>query len=124
MSNIVQNVKSKLSGSHSSGDQNTTQPTAQNNEVKGNAGKESSEPTFSILPHPAKTNDPADLQPPGGLRHNGPMDAFNTPGPFIPKEDMKNNLPAPLSREELHAKQASLRAEEAPGHGTQQGNIL
>lgn len=69
------------------------------------------------------------------------MDAFNTPGPYIPKDDIKNNLPAPAvctfsfypidvcltprrqSREELQARQAALRSD-APGHGTQQGHIL
>ncbi|KJA21768.1 hypothetical protein HYPSUDRAFT_110536, partial [Hypholoma sublateritium FD-334 SS-4] len=70
--------------------------------------KSTNEPTFSILPHPAKTNDPADLQPSGGLRNNGAMDAFNTPGPFIPSEQIKNNLPEPLSHAELEARQASL----------------
>ncbi|PPQ88167.1 hypothetical protein CVT25_005132 [Psilocybe cyanescens] len=125
MSNIVHNVKSKLTGSHSPNRSGGDHSAASNhhNEVKGNSGKDSNEPTFSILPHPAKTNDPADLQPPGGLRHNGPMDAFNTPGPYVPKDDIKNNIPAPASREELQARQAALRSE-VPGHGNQQGNIL
>ena len=41
-----------------------------------------------------KTNDPADLQSSKGLR--GAMDAFNTPGPFVPNEEMLENFPQPL----------------------------
>ncbi|PPQ72209.1 hypothetical protein CVT24_002366 [Panaeolus cyanescens] len=76
------------------------------------AQPQSSEPTFNILPHPAKTNDPADLQPGqgGGLKYGsgGAFDAFNTPGPFIPDQQMKSNFPQPLSHEELQAQQAQL----------------
>ncbi|KAF9044441.1 hypothetical protein BJ165DRAFT_1405257 [Panaeolus papilionaceus] len=73
---------------------------------------QSSEPTFNILPHPAKTNDPADLQPGqgGGIKYGsgGVFDAFNNPGPVIPDKQMQSNLPQPLSREELQAQQAQL----------------
>ncbi|KAJ3514055.1 hypothetical protein NLJ89_g2592 [Agrocybe chaxingu] len=98
MSNFIHNMKTKLSGGSSP-------PNKQPPKSKDN------EPTFSILPHPAKTNDPADLQPPGsgGLRHGGPMEAFHARDPYVPSEEIKNNMPAPLSREELHARQAELQ---------------
>jgi len=66
------------------------------------------EQSFSIQPHPAKTNDPADLHSVGGLRQGSAMDAFDAPGPYIPSEEILKNLPEPLSHEELEVKQAAL----------------
>ncbi|KAM6494969.1 hypothetical protein JOM56_009592, partial [Amanita muscaria] len=66
---------------------------------------------FTILPHPAKSNNPADLNAPGaseGLRNIPAAAAFNVPGPFIPTQEMANSLEKPLSREELQAKAAAL----------------
>ncbi|KAF8802358.1 hypothetical protein BYT27DRAFT_7196780 [Phlegmacium glaucopus] len=74
-----------------------------------NAAGTNTEQSFSIQPHPAKTNDPADLQPSGGLRQGNAMDAFYARGPHVPSEDILKNLPEPLSREELQAKQAALK---------------
>lgn len=70
------------------------------------------------------------------------MEAFHARDPYVPNEQIRNNLPEPLvrfpslvlppdtifmsrpaqSREELQARQAAL-ASEVPGHGTQQGNL-
>ncbi|KAF5329999.1 hypothetical protein D9611_010417 [Ephemerocybe angulata] len=74
-----------------------------NNEKKG-------EQTFNILPHPAKSNDPADLQRGSDKMKssNAPMEAFHARDPHIPSEQIRNNLPEPLSREELRARQAEL----------------
>ncbi|KAF5366598.1 hypothetical protein D9758_008977 [Tetrapyrgos nigripes] len=72
--------------------------------VTSNSSSQSEEPTFSIQPHPAKTNDPADLQPSSGLRNNDAMAAHHAHGPQIPNEQ----LPEPASRDELRARQAEL----------------
>ncbi|KAJ2919554.1 hypothetical protein MD484_g963, partial [Candolleomyces efflorescens] len=69
------------------------------------------EQTFNILPHPAKSNDPADLQRDrnSGLQSGGaPTQAFHARDPYVPSVQIRNNLPPPLSREELKAKQAKL----------------
>ncbi|KAI0087149.1 hypothetical protein BDY19DRAFT_995227 [Irpex rosettiformis] len=69
------------------------------------------EQQFTIQPHPAKTNDPRDLEPPqlgGGLNSNPKQQAFNTPGPYIPKQDLLQGVEQPLSRDELKAKSAEL----------------
>ncbi|KAI0028874.1 hypothetical protein K488DRAFT_57605 [Vararia minispora EC-137] len=63
---------------------------------------------YSIQPHPAKTNDPADLQPHGGLNSNHQADAFHARDPHVPAPHIANNLPEPASREELRARQAEL----------------
>ncbi|KAF7303802.1 Glycoside hydrolase family 12 protein [Mycena indigotica] len=68
------------------------------------------EPTFSIQPHPAKTNDPADLAPEqtGGLASN-PNDAvFHARDPHVPSAQVMAGLEQPLSREELHKRQEEL----------------
>ncbi|KIY52140.1 hypothetical protein FISHEDRAFT_70098 [Fistulina hepatica ATCC 64428] len=76
-------------------------------ELERNAAKEHNEPTYSIQPHPAKTNDPADLQPKhqgGGLRGAGhAFQAFDVPGPQIP-----HDMPAAQSHDELQARQEQL----------------
>ncbi|TFK60940.1 hypothetical protein BDN72DRAFT_720723, partial [Pluteus cervinus] len=72
------------------------------------------EQTFSILPHPAKTNDPADLNPRtekgGGLSSQAlaGIQAHHAKGPYVPSQDIVDNLPAPLSRDELDARAAEL----------------
>ncbi|KAL1682096.1 hypothetical protein EV122DRAFT_204133 [Schizophyllum commune] len=73
--------------------------------------KNQKEQSFNILPHPAKTNDPADLNPPqpgGGLRSGGATHAFHAREPHIPAPHIRDNMPEPKSREELHARQAEL----------------
>ncbi|TRM64332.1 hypothetical protein BD626DRAFT_547474 [Schizophyllum amplum] len=69
------------------------------------------EGTVSIQPHPAKTNDPADLNPPqpgGGLRHDGGMEAHHARDPHVPAPEIANNLPEPAGHDELRARQAEL----------------
>merc|ERR1712130_671106 len=91
MSNVVNNIKSKFS---SNKDDNN------NNE---------SEQSFSIQPHPAKTNDPADLQPNQGLRgDNNSASAFNARGPHVPAPHIANNLEETRSRDELRRRQEEL----------------
>ncbi|KAK7436693.1 hypothetical protein VKT23_018948 [Stygiomarasmius scandens] len=88
MSSFINKIKSKATGHNRS-------------------SSKGEEPTFSIQPHPAKSNDPADLQPSGpgsGLRNNDAMAAHHAHGPQIPN----NQLEQPLSREELRARQAEL----------------
>ncbi|KAG7440474.1 uncharacterized protein BT62DRAFT_938009 [Guyanagaster necrorhizus] len=68
------------------------------------------EARFSIQPHPAKTNDPSDLNQPagGGLRSDPVVGAHHARDPHIPKQDVLNSLEQPLSREELRKRQAEL----------------
>ncbi|KAF8234550.1 hypothetical protein L208DRAFT_1393968 [Tricholoma matsutake] len=68
-----------------------------------------SEPTFSIQPHPAKSNDPADLRhvQQGGLATSNQMAAHHARDPHVPTQEIQNNLEQPLSREEVR-----MRAEE------------
>ncbi|KAJ7319037.1 hypothetical protein B0H14DRAFT_2783534 [Mycena olivaceomarginata] len=72
--------------------------------------KKTEEPTFSIQPHPAKTNDPADLQPEqtGGLASNPNEAIFHARDPHVPTKEVLEGLDKPLSREELQARQAEL----------------
>ncbi|OBZ77468.1 hypothetical protein A0H81_01896 [Grifola frondosa] len=69
------------------------------------------EPTFSIQPHPAKTNDPRDLEPPqpgGGLNSIPEIQAHHARDPYIPSADVMKNIEPPKSREELRARAAEL----------------
>ncbi|KAJ7040703.1 hypothetical protein C8F04DRAFT_948235 [Mycena alexandri] len=68
------------------------------------------EQQFSIQPHPAKSNDPADLQPPqtGGLASNPNEQAFHARDPHVPSQQVMAGLEQPASREELQARQAEL----------------
>ncbi|PCH38973.1 hypothetical protein WOLCODRAFT_128879 [Wolfiporia cocos MD-104 SS10] len=73
------------------------------------------EQTFNILPHPAKTNDPKDLEPPqlgGGLNSNPELQAFHARDPYVPSEDLLKNVEQPLSREELRARAAQLNKQD------------
>ncbi|KAJ7472333.1 hypothetical protein B0H11DRAFT_1811663 [Mycena galericulata] len=68
------------------------------------------EPTYSIQPHPAKSNDPADLAPPqtGGLASNPNEQAFHARDPHVPSQQVMAGLEKPATREELHARAAEL----------------
>ncbi|KAJ6598439.1 hypothetical protein DFH09DRAFT_1131776 [Mycena vulgaris] len=68
------------------------------------------DPTFSIQPHPAKSNDPADLMPPqtGGLASNPNEQAFHARDPHVPSQQVMAGLEEPLSREELQKRAAEL----------------
>ncbi|KAL0958815.1 hypothetical protein HGRIS_014134 [Hohenbuehelia grisea] len=68
----------------------------------------SNDPTFSIQPHPAKSNDPADLKGGNSYGSGAGMQAHNARGPHVPNQDLLNNLEQPLSREELRKRQAEL----------------
>ncbi|KAJ6611178.1 hypothetical protein B0H10DRAFT_1661600, partial [Mycena sp. CBHHK59/15] len=76
---------------------------------KSTTKAEGEEPTFSIQPHPAKSNDPADLQPAtGGLASDPNWQAFHARDPHVPTAQVMAGLEQPLSREELQARQAEL----------------
>ncbi|KAI8970898.1 hypothetical protein BD414DRAFT_501546 [Trametes punicea] len=96
MSSIVNNIKDKVSGKNES----SKQP-------------QENEQTFSIQPHPAKTNDPRDLQPSlgGGLNTDPNVGAFHARDPYIPPPEIKNNMPPAMSREELRARAQELNKE-------------
>ncbi|KAF8904555.1 hypothetical protein CPB85DRAFT_1316973 [Mucidula mucida] len=91
MSSIIDKIKSKTIHS---GNQN-----------KGE------EQQFSIQPHPAKSNDPSDLQPAppgGGLRSDHVMGAHHARDPHIPSPQIMNNMPAAMSREDYAKREAEL----------------
>ncbi|KAI0002472.1 hypothetical protein BJV74DRAFT_765382 [Russula compacta] len=71
-----------------------------------------SEQLYSIQPHPAKTNDPADLagdpQSGRGLTSQAGVGVFNAREPHIPSKDILDNVEQPKSREELRARAAEL----------------
>jgi len=69
------------------------------------------EQRFNILPHPAKTNDPKDLEPPqpgGGLNSIPEQQAFHARDPYVPSAELLKGVEKPLSREELKARSAQL----------------
>ncbi|KAI0916158.1 hypothetical protein AcW1_009993 [Taiwanofungus camphoratus] len=73
--------------------------------IKGN------EPTFNILPHPAKSNDPKDLEGPqlgAGLNSKPELQAFHARDPYVPNPELMKSVEKPLSREELKARAAQL----------------
>ncbi|CCM02423.1 uncharacterized protein FIBRA_04521 [Fibroporia radiculosa] len=73
------------------------------------------EPTFNILPHPAKTNDPRDLEGPqlgGGLNSNPEFQAFHAHEPYVPSKDLLEGVGQPLSREELNARATELNKQD------------
>ena len=59
---------------------------------------------FNILPHPAKTNNPADLTSEpgehGGLQ-SASANAYNARGPHVPSKEVAQGLEEPKSREEV-----------------------
>ncbi|KAH9849328.1 hypothetical protein C2E23DRAFT_888282 [Lenzites betulinus] len=93
MSSIVNTIKDKVSG-------NKHEPSKQKEE----------EQTFTIQPHPAKTNDPRDLQPVlgGGLNTNPELGAFHARDPHVPSQEILQKLPPPQSREQLRARAEEL----------------
>ncbi|THG99506.1 hypothetical protein EW145_g7253 [Phellinidium pouzarii] len=98
MSSFFSKIRDKTRR-HSSGPKN---PQAENGEQQ-----------FSIQPHPAKTNNPVDLQPEpeqGGLASaRDPASAVHsTPGPVIPNAEIQQNIPPPASHDELSARAAEL----------------
>ncbi|KAI0826584.1 hypothetical protein BC628DRAFT_1373293 [Trametes gibbosa] len=96
MSSVVNTIKDKISG-------NKHEPSKQNEE----------EQAFTIQPHPAKTNDPRDLQPSlgGGLNTNPELGAFHARDPYVPSQQIVDNLPPAQSREELRARAQELNKE-------------
>ncbi|KAI1798173.1 hypothetical protein LXA43DRAFT_1176588 [Ganoderma leucocontextum] len=86
--------------------------TAERKTESGTApSQDNQQPVYSILPHPAKTNDPYDLAPPqlgGGLSSVPEYAAFQAHGPYIPPPNILDNLPLPESKEKLQARQEEL----------------
>ncbi|GJE92465.1 hypothetical protein PsYK624_086190 [Phanerochaete sordida] len=79
--------------------------------MSSNTTTQGQEQQFHTQPHPAKSNDPRDLEPPqlgGGLNTNPELQAFHTPGPYIPNPTMLQSAGQPEGREELRARAAEL----------------
>jgi len=92
MPNLFNKLKQKLSGS------------------KGQP-QSSDEQKFSIQPHPAKSNNPAEVESPqlgGGLNSNPEMQAHHARDPYVPSPQIVNNLEQPATREQLRARAAEL----------------
>ncbi|KIK96158.1 hypothetical protein PAXRUDRAFT_826244 [Paxillus rubicundulus Ve08.2h10] len=67
------------------------------------------EQRFSILPHPAKSNNPADLTDSGpGFNGNPGFQACRARDPHVPSQEILNKLEVPLSREELRKRAEEL----------------
>lgn len=72
------------------------------------------EQRFNILPHPAKTNNPADLTRPGdggempSIQDRMTQLATGARGPHILSEEQKSGLEQPLTHEELRVRAAQL----------------
>ncbi|KAL9934516.1 hypothetical protein V8E36_006291 [Tilletia maclaganii] len=73
------------------------------------------EQTFSIQPHPAKTNDPSDPANGGATTSDLTADqaaaqtvTSNNPGPHVPAQHVADSLEEPLSKQELSARSAEL----------------
>ncbi|KLO14939.1 hypothetical protein SCHPADRAFT_939078 [Schizopora paradoxa] len=62
------------------------------------------EQQFTIQPHPAKTNDPADLQ----TNSADAQGSLFMPGPVITSQEQGANIPPPSSHDELQARSAEL----------------
>ncbi|KAF5354328.1 hypothetical protein D9756_007227 [Leucocoprinus leucothites] len=109
MTSVLHDLKEKLSSSKSAPNHPAGESVAPAGPKQG-----SDEQSFGILPHPAKSNDPADLQNPsentGGLRSSqGPFEAFKAaPGPVLPNQESLNNAGPAKTREELASLQAQL----------------
>ncbi|KAI0821468.1 hypothetical protein BC629DRAFT_1461213 [Irpex lacteus] len=104
------NKTRSLLNSKMSGILNKLKPSSHKHDSGDNKSSEG-EQQFSIQPHPARTNDPRDLEPPqvgGGLNSNPEQQAFHTPGPYIPKQELTQNLEKPKGRDELRARSAEL----------------
>ncbi|KAI6112260.1 hypothetical protein EDD16DRAFT_1174155 [Pisolithus croceorrhizus] len=72
------------------------------------------EPRFNIQPHPARTNNPADLDPRArrDFNENPAILAHHARDPYIPSQDVVNSLGAPLSREELKRRSEELNRDQ------------
>jgi len=70
------------------------------------------EQQFNILPHPAKSNEPADLvggpRPGAGLNSKPEFHAYHARDPHVPSQEVVSSLEAPKSREELHKRAEEL----------------
>jgi len=104
MSSLINKIKEKTAGhssSQKSGSEQHQQPQQRNDE-----------PTYSIQPHPAKSEDPRDLEPPqlgGGLNSNPEYGAFHARDPHVPSPEVLSTIREPAAtREELHARQEEL----------------
>ncbi|KAK0552510.1 hypothetical protein OC846_002792 [Tilletia horrida] len=78
------------------------------------------EQTFTIQPHPAKTNDPSDPANGGAGTESNPTEGFqaaaqtlqgNNPGPAISTNSTTFQLEEPASKEDLAARSAELNKE-------------
>ncbi|KAH7920836.1 hypothetical protein BV22DRAFT_988593, partial [Leucogyrophana mollusca] len=69
------------------------------------------EQSFSIQPHPAKSNNPAEVEGPqlgAGLNSNPEMQAHHARDPHVPSREILNSLEQPKSREELQKRAEEL----------------
>ncbi|KAG2014177.1 hypothetical protein CC2G_011020 [Coprinopsis cinerea AmutBmut pab1-1] len=93
------------------------------------SSKVGEEQQFHILPHPAKSNDPADLQPKqpqlggrrgdapeGAIACDAPVNAFHARDPYVPSQEIRDNMPPASSREELQKRQAQLNQMQGGGN--------
>ncbi|RSH77641.1 uncharacterized protein EHS24_003201 [Apiotrichum porosum] len=65
------------------------------------SGQNNDQQQFTIQPHPATTNDPADLARQGESAFAGGSNVFNTPGQNIPTAQVAAALEDPKTRAQL-----------------------
>ncbi|KAL1673374.1 hypothetical protein EV122DRAFT_283040 [Schizophyllum commune] len=109
MPGFLSKLKAKLSRKGKKGKKGEAAPAAEPEVAAAAAASEDQQ--VSIQPHPAKSNDPADLNPPqpgGGMRHDGGMEAHHARDPHVPAPEVLSSLPEPATHEELQARQAEL----------------
>ncbi|KAN0125836.1 hypothetical protein V8E52_001043 [Russula decolorans] len=70
------------------------------------------EQSFTIQPHPAKTNDPADLTGGPQAGTEAYQKALHARDPHIPSEETLKSVEKPKTREELRARAAELNSGE------------
>jgi len=105
LNNMINKLTGKTSGSPESAQ---TQAPSSSPSVQ-----QSQEQKYNILPHPAKTNDPADLDSTskqgGCFGGNAAWAAHNAaPGPYVPSQQQWSSVEQPKSRDELRARAAEL----------------
>ncbi|KAH7915569.1 hypothetical protein BJ138DRAFT_997734 [Hygrophoropsis aurantiaca] len=79
--------------------------------TSGQSFGENEEQMFSIQPHPAKSNNPGEVEEPqvgAGLNSNPELQAHHARGPHVPSPEILNRLEQPKTHEELEKRTAEL----------------
>ncbi|KAF8066724.1 hypothetical protein FPV67DRAFT_1449878 [Lyophyllum atratum] len=111
MSSFINKIRSKISRKGSP-EKSQTPQSSPSTGAQGQQEQSSEQPQYSIQPHPAKSNDPADLQRKEGLQSSDPMAAHHAREPHVPSREIQSNLEQPLGRDELRARGEELNKDQ------------